>query len=398
MGREQNLKTIEEALKSNYLPVWNNLLGIEPTPLLSKIKKKSLVANEIVASAPIGLSGGFGYGEEGLATPEAGNVMFKRFRTYAKDMYTNVELSIKAVQLTGKDGSMANALDTEVKAAYETAKWNVGRSLFGNGTGALTKVVKQTTPTTKVEVTDIKYVKEGLIVDFYPTAATTPNDVVAKQLRIMAIDRTKNSNGNYEITLDKAPTTALVDGFMTVQNSFNREITGLGAIFDDEVSTIYGVSKADNSFVKPIVIDANDNVEDNIIRKALRRAEKDKNSKVDMLLCGDEAYDHYAEYLRVNNIRVEQNTLQGGFKSIQFDFANRQVDVVNEMFVPDDEIWGVDTSALELHTQEWKFADLQGGGIFNLKENSSVYRALLANYGDLICSNPGGLIRIYNCI
>ena len=185
---------------------------------------------------------------------------------------------------------------------------------------------------------------------------------------------------------------------MTVQNSFNREITGLGAIFDDEVPTIYGVSKADNPFVKPIVIDANDNVEDNIIRKALRRAEKDKNSKVDMLLCGDEAYDHYAEYLRVNNIRVEQNTLQGGFKSIQFDFANRQVDVVNEMFVPDDEIWGVDTSALELHTQEWKFADLQGGGIFNLKENSSVYRALLANYGDLICSNPGGLIRIYNCI
>lgn len=117
-----------------------------------------------------------------------------------------------------------------------------------------------------------------------------------------------------------------------------------------------------------------------------------------MLLCGDEAYDHYTEYLRVNNIRVEQNTLQGGFKSIQFAFGNRQVDVVNEMFVPDDEIWGVDTSALELHTQEWKFADLQGGGIFNLKENSSVYRALLANYGDLICSNPGGLIRIYNCI
>lgn len=184
MGREQNLKTIEEALKSNYLPVWNNLLGIEPSPLLSKIKKKPLVANEIVASAPIGLSGGFGYGEEGLATPEAGNVMFKRFRTYAKDMYSNVELSIKAVQLTGKNGSMANALDTEVKGAYETAKWNVGRSLFGNGTGVLTKVVKQTTPTKNVEVTDIKYVKEGLIVDFYPTAATTPNDAVAKNYEL----------------------------------------------------------------------------------------------------------------------------------------------------------------------------------------------------------------------
>ena len=59
-------------------------------------------------------------------------------------------------------------------------------------------------------------------------------------------------------------------------------------------------------------------------------------------------------------------------------------------------MWGVDSTALELHMQEWDFAALQGGGIFNLMENSSVYRALLANYGDLICKNPGGCVKIHN--
>ena len=89
--------------------------------------------------------------------------------------------------------------------------------------------------------------------------------------------------------------------------------------------------------------------------------------------------------------------ITGGFKAIDYAFGNRSIDVVYDQFVPANEAWCIESGALELHTQEWDFADLQGGGIFNLMENSSVYRALLANYGDLICTNPGGLVRIKNC-
>ena len=118
-----------------------------------------------------------------------------------------------------------------------------------------------------------------------------------------------------------------------------------------------------------------------------------------MILCGDEAYDHYVSYLRVNNIRVEDmsHTIQGGFKAIKFIFGNKEVDIVNESFVPAREMWGVETGCLELHSLDWNFAELQNGGIFNLMENQSCYRALLANYGDLICTNPGGCVRITNC-
>ena len=389
---EQNLITFEKALKENYLPAWRNQLGVEPSALLGKIRKPKLVSNEIVATAPIGLSGGFGFGAEGQATPEAGGVRFERFKTYAKDMYVDIVISAKAVRLTGSGGAMANALDTEVKAAYETAKWNVGRSLFGNGTGILTTISALGTSGNTITVADTKNLKEGLIIDIYATGGSTPQANGAKR-RILSVDR-----ANKTITIDGDASTFSA-GFITVQNSYNREITGLGSIFDDTVTSLYGITKANNPFLYPIVTDAGDDIDDGIITKTLRQAKNDKNSNIDMLLCGDDAYDNYVNYLRVNNIRVEDQShmIQGGFKAIKFLFGNKEVDIVNESFVPADEMWGVETGCLELHSQEWNFAELQGGGIFNLMENKSNYRALLANYGDLLCTNPGGCVRITNC-
>ena len=394
----QNLKTIERALKEFYLPAWQNQLGTEPSALLGKIKTVDLKSNKIVATAPIGLSGGFGFGAEGQATPASGNVMFERFETEARDMYVNVCISEKAVRLTGSSGSMANALDTEIKGAYETAKWNVGRALFGNGTGILARIgaVTGSNEVTVVGTEELEAstdsLKEGLIVDFYADGAEVDSTPVATR-RIKSINRANKTFTVYgeSLTVDA--------GFITVQNSYGREITGLGTIFDTSVDTIYGLKKADNPFLTPIVLSADDDIHDGVITKALRQAQRDKNSNVDFLMCGDDAYDAYVDYLRVNNIRVEDmsKTISGGFKALKFIFGNREVDIVNEGFVPAGEIWGVDTTALELHTQAWNFAELQNGGIFNLMEGQSAYRALLANYGDLICKNPGGCIRITNC-
>lgn len=388
----QNLITFEKALKENYLPAWRNQLGIEPSALLSKIKKQKLTSNKIVASAPVGLSGGFGYGAEGQETPTAGGVRVERFETNAKDMYVNVVISEKAVKLTGSSGAMANALDTEVKGAYATAKWNIGRSLFGNGTGILTTIEALPSAGKTIKVADTAYLKEGLIIDIYKTGESSPQTDGAGR-RITAVDR---ANKTITIAGDASTFDA---GFITVQNSYNREITGLGAIFDDSVTTLYGVNKAANPFIKPIVQDGGSDIDDGLITKALRTAKNDKNSNIDMLLCGDDAFDHYVNYLRVNNIRVEEvsHTIQGGFKAIKFIFGNTEVDIVNESFVPSKEMWGVETGCLELHSLDWNFAELQNGGIFNLMERQSAYRALLVNYGDLICTNPGGLVRITNC-
>ena len=401
-SRVQTLTNMEKALKENYLPVWQNGLTTEPSALLGKIKKVPLKSNKIVTTAPFGLSGGFGFGAEGLATPQAGPVPFERFETYAKDMYVNIAITAKAVRLTGSGGSMANALDTEVKAAYETAKWNVGRSLFGNGSGILAEcdaVVGSNTIKIKdkdgegnIIPNPCKFMKEGLIIDVYATGESVPQDK-GKGVRIVSVDRVNNTItiGGNAVTLDA--------GFITVQNSYNKEITGLGAIFDDGITTLYGVNKSANKVIVPTVVDANGDINDSVIWDGVEGAETYKNSKIDMIMMGKSAYKHYIDYLRENNVRVENQTREivGGFKSLAYAFGNREIDIVYDQFIPDDEAWCLETGKLELHTQEWDFADLQGGGIFNLMENSSVYRALLANYGDLVCTNPGGCVRITNC-
>lgn len=388
----QNLITFEKALKENYLPAWRNQLNIEPSPFLAKIEKKKLTSDKIVASAPVGLSGGFGYGAEGQATPAAGAVAMERFETRAKDMYVNIIISEKAVKLTGSAGAMANALDTEVDGAYKAAKWNVGRSLFGNGTGVLTTISALSTAGNKITVANTAFLKEGLIIDIYATGGSSPQTGGSGR-RITAIDR-----ANKTITISGAASTFSA-GFITVQNSYKRELTGLGAIYDSTVTSLYGLDKATHPFLNPVVQDAGSDIDDGIITKALRQAKNDKNSNVDTILCGDDAFDSYVTYLRVNNIRVEDrsHSIQGGFKAIKFIFGNTEVDIVNESFVPAKEMWGVESGCFKLYTLDWNFAELQSGGIFNLMEGQSCYRALLTNYGDLMCTNPGGCVRITNC-
>lgn len=389
----QTLLMMEKALKENYLPLWNNQLGITPSALLAKIKKVPLTSNTITAAAEVGLSGGFGYGAEGQATPQAGGVIFEQFKTQAKDMFSNIIISAKAVELTGDKGAMANGLHSETKGAYNAADWNVGRSLFMNGTGILTTTSALSTAGNTITVASTKYLKEGIIIDIYATGATLPQ-TNGKARRIKSIDRK-----NKTITLYGDASTFSA-GFITVQNSLNREIDGLGVIFDDTITTIYGVNKEENQIVMPVLVDCDGGVNDTVLTRGLRDSTRDKNGNVNMLLASDDAYDAYVSYLRENNIRVEDSTYEiaGGFKAIKFVFGNRIVDIVNEQFVPDGEIWGVDTDSLEMHWLKWKFAQLNGGGIFNLMENSSNYRALLMNFGNLICKNPGSCIRYYNCV
>lgn len=396
---EQNLERIQNALKYYYLPALQNQLNTEPSALLAQIKKPTCQSDFIKSVAPVGLSGGFGFSSEGAPTPAAGGVRYQDFLTRTRDMYVNIEISNKAVELAkGKADSVINALQAELTAAKDTASWNIGRALFGNGTGKLATVKKaQQSAGTTIAVDSPKNLIEGLTVDIYAASGTTPAVAGA---RIEFVSHAKNSDGFYEITIDKTPAAAVaLNSFITVQGSYNKELTGIGAIMDDSVTTLYGVTKADKPIIKPVVESAENDITDAIITNTLRRAEREKNSKVDLILCGDVAYDAYCSYLRTNQVRVEATTkmLEGGFKAINFTFGNRDVSIVNEKFVPDAEMWGVETGKLKLHQTGWDFMALQGGGIFNLKEETSVYRAVMANYGDLICENPGGLIRIIEC-
>lgn len=410
----QTISAISDIIKNAYLPAFENQLTTEASPFLEKIKKVPLMSNDIVASAPVGFNGGVGFGgPESAATPDSGPQIYKGFKTTAHDLYVNIEISDKTVKLASNNqGAMMNALDHEIKSAYTAAEFNLGRVLFGNGTGILGAITASASASTTVYVSDCARVREGMIIDAYANTSATASGTAPSTAgaRVLQVNREYNSaNKGYAVTLDKAVTasTALTSasatavgtyGFVTLQKSYNREFTGLGAVMDDSVTSIYGVAKASNLWVKPTVVDAGNAIGDIVLYDGVKKAQDFKNAKIDMILMGDDAFKAYQTYMRTNNTVYVDKTMKfkGGAVGYTVVVGNREVVVVNERFVPSTEAWGVATSDWELHHTTLGFAD-QGGADFTLVPGYSYYRGLLTLYGDFICKNPGGCVKYTNC-
>jgi hypothetical protein len=387
-------------LKQGYLPAFDNQLTVEPSAFMEKIAKENLTNAMLTGAAPIGINGGFGYGAEGSATPSAGALSYDAYKLAAKDMYVDIQLSHKTVLLGQNNvSSIVDVVANEVESSYQSAKWNVSRSLFGDGTGKLATLgaAVETTSTT-IKVNDVSKLIEGLMIDIYGAGAATPGVTCA---RIKSINRVKGGDGFYTVTLTaQAGGTATNGGFVTVQGSYNREITGLGAIFDHTACpTLYGLSKADHEYLKPYTQDAGNDINDMVLYDGVKYARDYKNAKIDLIMMGDGAFRAYRQYLIEAQVTVvnANRKFTGGAAGITVLVGDQQVDIVNERFVPENTAWGVDTTAFKFHRTPFDFATYNGSSAFELINGSSIYRALLASYGELVCKNPGGCIEFTNC-
>lgn len=388
----QDLDRIQDILLHEYLPFLNNALNIDPSIFMQKIKKSSLDASTGKFGARIGIGGGFGMSAEGENTPEAHAPLYSKLQYSVKDAYNELRVSQKAIQLgSSAKAAMIDAVKDEMDAGYEANAWNVGRMLFGDGTGKLATIGTAATSAKAAHVVDdTTKLMEGLACDVYEAAGTAAKTGV----QIKSIDHSTKT-----VTFDSTFTCA-ANAVIYVQNSKDREITGLGAIYGTGTS-IYGLTKADNPWLKPLTYSytvttgKTEEPDDVLINKAIQDSERMRRGKIDLLMMGDQCYADFLNYLKSSNTQyVTNNNYRNGFASIKVVYGNREVDVYNERFVPSSKIWGVDTSMFELRQTGWDFARYQGGGIFNLMESKSVYRALLANYLELICKHPGTCIEI----
>lgn len=378
--------SIGAVTKDFYLPAFKNDVNLTLSPLVSGAPHYNVSGNKIVTAMETGMNGGVGFGVDGEKTPASGRQMFGHFEEKVKDIYCNIEISDKTVKAAKKGGSIIDVLDSEMKGSLAAAKFQVGRSVYGNGSGIIAYITASTGKTATVN--DAKYLMVGATVDVYATGGT----IKAERVRIVKVDRGAN-----QVTLSENVGTTT--GFITLQGSYNNELTGLGSIFDDKITTLYGVDKSSNYYMKPIVVDAEKDINDTKIREALRDSENYNNGDVNMIVCGNKAYDAYATYLRENGYRIENSAmeLKGGFTGIEFMSGNKKVAIVDDRFVPDSEMWGFNKESIGFYDlADWGFVEYSTGGIFTLVPGTSIYRGLLACYTNIICKNPGGCVRIKN--
>lgn len=378
------LKSAENALKSLYLGVVSDQLNTNVNPLLAKIDQTTsdVWGKEIRKLAPFGMNGGIGAGtEDGTLPAPAGN-NYAQFVLTLKNLYGTIEITDKAMRASENNaGAFVNLLNAEMEGLLKASKFNFGRMLFGDGSGKLATV--SAVEKSVVTVDSVQNLMEGMVVDFVSGTSVVST---AKGLRILSIDR-----ANKKVTLQSAPTGVAENDFMTVQGSYNNEITGLKAIFSSSAS-LYGLTRSSNLWLSPHSFTASDGkINEVLIQKAIDTLEEVAGSTTDFIVCSSGVKRAYQEYLSSNRTNFDVMNLAGGYKAISYNGTP----VVSDCFAPAGTMYLLNTEEFHLHQLcDWRWLEGEDGRIIKQQANKPVYNATLVKYADLLCDKPIGQAQI----
>ena len=374
----------ENALKSVYLGVIANQLNTKANPLLAKIKQSdaNIWGKEIVKLAPFGINGGIGAGTETGALPTAAGNNYVQFKTSLKNLFGRIEISDKALRASANaDGAFVNLLADEMEGLVKASTFNLGRMIYGDGSGLLATTTAQTEEgATFVTVDSVRNLIEGMVVDVY-----VGNECLLSGKRINFVDRVTK-----KVYFDVS--TVVASGAkLYVQGSKDNEITGIEALFNGE--SIYGLSRENYPWLNAIT-DASGKTMDDVTMQEMIDAIEDKaGSEVDFIACSRDARKAYQQYLTYYRRNIDVAELAGGFKAITFN----GIPVVADRFIADGTAYFLSTKDFTLHQLcDWQWLEGEDGKILKQNGGFPSYSATLVKYADLICDRPLGQAKLSN--
>ncbi len=397
-----SLQTADKALKDVYLGVVSDQLNTAVNPLLARIKQTTsdVWGKNIVKMAPYGVNGGIGAGSETGALPTAGGNNYEKFTLELKNLYGKIDISDKAIRASmSSAGAFVNLLNAEMEGLIKASSFNMGRMLYGDGKGLLAKITDNTATASGVTtftVDDVSALAEGMLVDVLTNAG------VAKST---AVKITNVNRGSKVVTVTvtgftaselKVTTSQTTQYYFAVQGSYGKELTGLGAIFDTNISSLYGLKRADNSWMNPYVkncgtAEATAGITDITMQSVIDYLEENFGSSVDFIVCSSGVKRNYQSYLNTYRSNIDVLDLAGGFKALSYN----GIPVVSDRFAPKNTMYMLNTDEFKLHQLcDWKWLEGEDGRVIKQNAGTPTYSATLVKYADLICDKPCGQAKI----
>ena len=383
------LQTAENALKTLYLGVVSNQLNTKTNPLFNKIKQTTadVWGKEVKKLAPVGINGGIGAGDEDGALPISAQNNYITFTSTLKNLFGTIELSDKAIRASSNSaGAFVNLLNAEMEGLVKASQFNFGRMLYGDGTGILANFTELGDTANSCYVDSTKNLIEGMMVDLF---LAEDLEYVMVTLRITSIDRATNkvtfdkSVVDYLSPIDENPMKAV----FTVQNSVNKEITGLGKIFDTTGTEIYGLDRNQYNFLNPVVTNNPATLTDIVMQKMVDDLNEYYGSDVDFIVCSSAVKRKYQEYLNSFRSNIDIMQLEGGYKAISFN----GIPLIADRFVKEDTMYTLNTKEFALHQLcDWRWLEGENGQVLKQIAGKPVYTATLVKYAELICDHPAG--------
>lgn len=375
-----NLTNADNALKTLYLDAVSTQLNNTVNPLLAKIKQSTndVWGKEVRKLAIYGMNGGIGAGSEDGDLPSSTGNNYGQMVTTLKNLYGTIEISDKAIRASEhSSGAFVNLLNAEMEGLIRAGSFNFGRMLFGDGSGIIGKV--QLREGNLLYLDTVRNVIEGMVIDFRKPDGT----IIVESRRIACVDREMKT-----ITIAGSSLNGLVDteDIITVQGSYNNEITGLGAIFGDS-DTLYGLKRSENSWLKPYVHEGVGDLSEAIIQKALDSIEESSGGAVNFIVCSWGVRRMLQKIFAQNKRIVDTMELDGGFKALSYN----GIPIVADRFCPEGTMYLLNTNDFTLHQLcDWQWLTGDDGKVLKQIPGKPVYTATLVKYADLICARPYG--------
>ncbi len=377
------MSSADKALKSLYLGVVTEQMNTNANPLLAKIKQSTqdVWGKEIKKLAQYGINGGIGAGTETGNLPKAAGNNYEQFTSTLKNLYGTIELSDKAIRASeNQQGAFVNLLNAEMEGLLKASSFNLGRMLYGDGSGVLATV--QSLDKNMAKLDSVKNLIEGMVIDFRTESGNLVNGFTSR--RITIVDRATKS-----IMVDGTmlnPTNIPAGTLITVQGSYNQEITGLAAIFDT-TKDIYGLSREKHKWLNPYIQTDVGEITESVIQKAIDALDEDAGSRVNFIVCSSGVKRAFMNHLATYKRNTDYMELQGGYKAISYN----GIPIISDRFCPEGTMYLLNTDNFTLHQLcDWQWLEGEDGRILKQLPNTAAYKATLVKYADLICDKPCG--------
>lgn len=386
-----DFSTANNALKTVYLGVLSNMLNLKSNPLFAKIKQttKGVTGKEIKVLAPVGVNGGICATSETGELPKTTDAGYVVLTSSLKNLYGRIEISDKAVRASQTSaGAFVNLLNDEMERLVEASSYNLSRMIYGDGRGYLGEIKSLSTDKKTITLNNVAPFVEGMLIDIYDDDSKVFEDGYMG-LRVMKVNRANNT-----ITVNKAIEISTVNegGFYVIlQNSLNNEITGINALFNPNISNIYGLKKSDYSFMTGHIKAGFGAFTEIGLIGEIDAVEGNSGYAVDLITCSADVRRQYQKVLIENKKPVMTVDLEGGFKAL--DFYGKPL--IADRFVDSGVMYLLNTNNFALHQLcDWEWMSDESGNILTQKAGYAAYTATLVKYADLICSAPYGQGKI----
>ena len=376
-----NLTNADGALKSFYLDAVTEQLNNNISPLLANFKKSTndVWGKEVRKATIYGVNGGIGAGTEDGDLPSASNNNYSQIVMGLKNLYGTIEISDKAIRASeNNSGAFVSLLNAEMDGLIKSSAFNFGRMLFGDGTGTLASV--SAIASGVITVSSTSNLIEGMIVDFRNANGEVISGATGRKIILVnRVNKTIKVSGT-SLTDTIVPKNSII----TVQGSYNNEITGLGAIFGDG-DTLYGLNKSENAWLNAYKKDSVGTISESILQTALDSLEEAGGESVNFIVCSYGVRRALINLFASNKRVVDTLDLNGGFKALSYN----GIPIVADRFCPAGTMYMLNTNDFTLHQLcDWQWLTGDDGKVLKQIAGKPVYTATLVKYAELICARP----------